>query len=225
MKKETYLRKIIDGIKLYISKYSITPQQLRYIFKEVRNEMGLTIPKTPKKLPRYLSPQEIYHFLDTASKISARHRLFAEFLIVTGLRVNEARHVMLSDFKDNNQLLVRVAKFGKQRYVPYTNSIYHKIKLYSGDKVGYLWTSSKYKQLNKRTLQYWIEDIVKKSGLEGVHTHSLRHTYACMMLSRGLRLEELKVLMGHSSIKTTEIYGRLELGEVKQKYLQFMGDL
>jgi len=225
MKQETYLRKLIDKFKDVLKDYTITPQQLRYVFKQVRNECGLVLPKGHMKLPRYLTPSEIYHFLDSATKISPKHRLFAEFLIVTGLRVNEARNVMLSDFKENNQLDVRVAKFGKQRYVPYTNSILHKIKLYMNGRSGYLWTSSKHKLLSKRRLQNWIEDITKLSGLEGVHTHSLRHTYACMMLAKGLRMEELKVLMGHSSIKTTEIYGRLELGDIKQKYLQFMGDL
>jgi integrase len=175
-------------------------------------------------LPRYLTPGEIYYFLDVANKINPKYRLFAEFLITTGLRVNEARNVTIDDFKENNQLYVRIAKRGKQRYVPYTNSLLHKIKLYMGNNKGYIWTTSKHKQLSKRSLQYWIERIVDKSGLTGVHTHTMRHTYACLMLSKGMRIEELKTLMGHSSIKTTEIYGRLELGDIKQKYLQFMGD-
>jgi len=225
MKTETKLRKIIDEIKIIINNNSLTPQQLRYVFKEVRNELNLYIPKIPKPLPRYLSPAEVYHFLDSASKISPKHRLFAEFLITTGLRVNEARNIMIEDFKSNNQLFVRKPKFGKQRYVLYTNSLKNKIDLYMGNRKGYIWISSKNRLLDKRTLQYWIEAIVKKSGLNGIHTHSLRHTFACMMLSKGLRIEELKTLMGHSSIKTTEIYGRLELGDIKQKYLQFMGDV
>jgi len=225
MKPETKLRKIINEFKIKVGHEKLTPQQLRYVFKQVRNESGLVLPTTPKTLPRYLNPHEIYHFLESASKLSPKHRLFAEFLISTGLRVNEARNVMIEDFKENNQLFVRITKFSKQRYVLFTNSLKNKIDLYMQGKRGYLWTSSKNTLLSKRTLQMWIEQIVKKSGLQGVHTHSLRHTFACMMLAKGLRLEELKTLMGHTSIKNTEIYGRLELGDIKQKYLQFMGDL
>jgi len=224
MKQETKLRKVIDETKEIINKSNLTPQQLRYVFKIVRTELNLFLPKQPKTLPRYLTPPEIYHFLDVANKISSKHRLFAEFLITTGLRVNEARNVCIEDFKDNNQLLVRIAKFGKERYVPYTNSMIHKIKLYMGDNKGYLWTNSRHKLYSKRMLQFWIEKIVIKSDLSDIHTHSLRHTFACLMLSKGMRIEELKTLMGHSSIKTTEIYGRLELGDIKEKYLQFMGD-
>jgi integrase/recombinase XerD len=225
MKTETKLRKIINEFKIKVSDERLTPQQLRYVFKQVRNELGLVLPKIPKTLPRYLNPQEIYHFLECASKLSPRHRLFAEFLISTGLRVNEARNVMIEDFKENNQLFVRVTKFSKQRYVLFTNSLKNKIDLYMKGKKGYLWINSKNKLLSKRALQKWIEQIVKVSGLNDVHTHSLRHTFACMMLAKGMRLEELKTLMGHTSIKNTEIYGRLELGEIKQRYLQFMGDM
>ena len=197
---------------------------MRYVNKIVRNELGLVFVKTHKPLPRYMTPAEIYHFLDSASKISSKHRLLAEILIQTGLRINECRNLAINDFRDNNQLIVRIAKFGKQREVPFTNSLLHKIKLFMNNRNGYLWVDRKGVQLSKRTLQRWIEEVVKVSGLSGIHTHSLRHTYACMMLSKGLRIEELKTLMGHSSIKTTEIYGRLELGDIKQKYLQFMGD-
>ncbi len=225
MKQITKLRKIINQTKEIINRNPIEPNQLRYVFKIVRTELGLIVPKIPQPLPRYMTPGEIYHFLQCADEIDPKFRLFAELLIVTGLRVNEARHIMLSDFKDNNQIHVRIAKFKKERFVPYTNSLHHKVKLYMGQKKNYLWTNSKNKLVSKRTLQRWIERIVLKSGLSGVHTHTLRHTYACLMLSKGIRIEALKTLMGHSSIKTTEIYGRLELGDIKQQYLQFMGDL
>jgi len=225
MKKEIGLRKTIEEIKSIIRNRNLNPQQLRYVNKIVRNELGLVVPVVPKELPRYLTPAEIYHFLEVAGSISPKHRLFIEFLIVTGLRVNEARNVMIEDFKSNNQLFVRKPKFGKQRYVPYTNSIKNKIDLFMKDRKGYLWTNSKHKLYDKRTLQYWVEAVRNKANMLDVHTHTLRHTYACLMLSKGLRIEELKTLMGHSSIKTTEIYGRLELGEIKQKYLQFMGDI
>ena len=218
--------KTINKIKDIIKNTSITPQQLRYVFKQVRTDLKLTMPNVPKKLPIYLTPSEIYHFLDTANKLKPKYRLLAEFMIVTGLRVNEASHVMVSDFHDNNQLLVRKGKGRKERYVPYTNSLYNKIMLYMGGRKGYLWVDNHNRRYNKRTLQNWIKYINDSANLnKNVHAHSLRHTFACLMMSKGMSLEELKTLMGHSSIKTTEIYGRLELGQVKDKYLQFMGDM
>ena len=226
MKEETRLKNIILQIQDILHKYPVSAVQMRYINAQVRKNMNLVIPKTPKRLPVYLTPGEIYHFLETADKINPKYRLFCEFMITTGLRVNESRNIILGDFRDNNQLLVRHGKGNKERFVPYTNTLFNKIKLYMNNKNGYLWTNSNNKTVTNRTLQNWVYSVGKSSNLtKKVHIHSLRHTFACLMLSKGLRLEELKTLMGHSSIKTTEIYGRLELGSIKEKYLSFMGDI
>ena len=71
-----------------------------------------------------------------------------------------------------------------------------------------------------------MELCIKEAALtKKLSTHSLRHMFACICLSKGMRLEDIKLMMGHSSIKTTEIYAKLELGAIKDKYLQIMGEL
>jgi len=221
------LQRCIKQIIEIKKKHNLTPEQNRYVDKQVRNLLDLSIPKRAKKLPVYLTPPEIYHFLEVAWNKSTTHGLLCDFLIKTGLRINEARNVDIRDFQDNNQLKVVHAKFNKERYVPITNSLQQKIKLYRGPRTqGYLFINQNKRQYSKRRLQQLVCEVITESNImkPGLSTHSLRHTFACLCLAKGMRLEDIKLLMGHSSIKTTEIYAKLELGAIKEKYLRLMGD-
>lgn len=208
-------------------KHNLTPEQSRYVDKQVRLLLGLKTIVRSKKLPTYLTASEIYNFLENANTISSKHRLLCEVLIFTGMRINELRNLDIRDIQfDNNQIFVREGKGKKDRYVPISNNLLHKIKLFTeGRNKGSLFLNRSKTQYSKRMLQTMVEDVIKATGLQKhMSTHSLRHTFACLCLAKGIKIEEIKLLMGHSAIKTTEVYARLELGDIKQKYLQLMGD-
>lgn len=216
---------LIDEIVALKARWNLTPEQNRYVDRQVRNRLNLTIETRPKKLPVYLTPGEIDIFLRSAQEIGPDHRLLCEILIFTGVRINELRQVDIRDFGDNNQLFIKYGKGGKERYVPISDSLHHKVQLYAqGRKAGFLFANSKNRKYTVRTLQYRVEQVIKKTGLDKkLSTHSLRHTFACLCLSKGISIEEVQVLMGHSSVKTTEIYARLELSSIKEKYLSLIG--
>lgn len=216
---------LIDEVVALKTQWNLTPEQNRYIDRQVRNKLGLVVEHRPKKLPVYLTPAEIGTFLRTAQKISPKHRLLCEMLIFTGIRINELRHIDMRDFQDNNQLFIKYGKGGKERFVPITDSLYHKVQLYvDGRRLGVLFMNRRHQRYTVRMLQYMVGHVIKKAGIEKkLSTHSLRHTFACLCLAKGMFLEEVQVLMGHSSIKTTEIYARLELSTIKEKYLELVG--
>lgn len=220
------LTNAIDAIAQLKREGGFSAEQCRYIDTQVRKRLGFQLARRDRKLPVYLTPSEIFHFLKVAQEISINHYFTAKLLIFTGLRVNEALNLDVRDFQDNNQLLVKVAKGGKQRMVPITSSLLNEVRMFAGNrKSGWLFQNDKGKQLSKRALQKRIETIVKKAGIAGkkLHTHSLRSTYACYLLAKGLRLEDIQLLLGHDRIETTQIYAKLELGDIKEKYLQIMG--
>ena len=223
------LRHCIDSIKSIKSKYHITPEQNRYIDKMVRNELNLMISKRPKILPDYLNPSEIYKFKKIAvSKKNGIYSMLANLLIFTGLRISEARNLDIRDIDFlNNQIKVRQGKGSKDRYVPIGSGLLEQIKHFSGNRIkGYLFINSKNKPYSIRRLQQMMEECIFEADFnKKLSTHSLRHTFACMCLSKGIRLEDIKLMMGHSSIKTTEIYAKLELGAIKDQYLQLMGEI
>lgn len=224
VKETSEMRKSIEDIKGVVNKYQLTPPQFRYICKQVRIQTGLAIPKGRKKLPDYLNPAEIYRLLEVA-KDSPFDAVIVEFLIKTGLRIAEALDLLVSSIDwDNNQLKVIAGKGAKDRYVPIGNDLQTKIRLLIGKRQsGYLFQKKNGRKYTTRAIQKRISKLINKCKFtKHLSTHSLRHTFACICLSKGMRLEDIKILMGHSSIKTTETYAKLELGSIKEQFLMLM---
>lgn len=234
MEEETKLNKVIELRKAITVQYCLTPEQLRYVNKIERNQLNLnTIKSKRQELPNYMNPSEVYVFMKTAYEMGTEYGLLCEFLILTGLRINEARNLRTSDIEwSNDQIKVVNGKGGKDRYVPLNTQLANKIRMYlDGRRNGYLFCRVRKHQaignpMSKRLLQTRVEKVIKACKFEKhLSTHSLRHTFACMCLSKGMSLESIQLMMGHSSRVTTEIYAKLELGQVKQQFLQLTGAL
>jgi len=56
------------------------------------------------------------------------------------------------------------------------------------------------------------------------HPHVMRHTYATSLRAKGMQIQDIQLLLGHASVKTTEIYAHLELGPVKERFIELMAD-
>jgi integrase len=223
MNEKTKLQRHITELRQNIRLWGVTPQQLRYIFKETRELEKMQVPKRAKKLPDYLNASEVWQLLHSCKNPFTE--VLIEFLIFTGLRISEARNLVVSDIDfANNQLKVVEGKGKKDRYVPVTTNIASKIKLLLHKRTnGWVFQKNNGKAYSIRALQQRITNQFDVVGFEKkLHTHSLRHTFACLCLAKGMKIQDLQILLGHSSIKTTEIYGRLELGTIKQQFLQLM---
>lgn len=218
--------KIIKQISEIVKNNKVSSTEWRYISQQIRNQNNLVIPKRPKKLPNYLNSAEIYYLMQEASKDNFSGVLI-EFLIFTGLRISEASRIMIQDIDfENNQLKVIRGKGSKDRHVPITNNLIHKIKLYINKRnTGFLFCKSDGKKYTTRALQIRITNIIKNCNFsKKLSTHSLRHTFACLCIAKGIKMEQIQLLMGHSTIKTTEIYAKLELGSIKEEFLKLMGN-
>lgn len=217
-KQTTELKdKIINNIK----EYNPSATSLRYIFKQIRKETGLYISRRSKKLPEYFTPPETYMLMKSARELSDKHSLLIQILIQTGLRISELRNLDMRDIKDN-RIMVRAGKGNKDRYVPIGSNLTEIISLYCKPRTrGNIFVKSNEKPLTIRRLQQMVNEASKKAGLGKCHPHKLRHTYACILINKGFRLEDLQLFMGHSSRVTTEIYAKLTFTqEQKDKYLQ-----
>lgn len=228
MKEETRLNKIIGNIQAIITAEQLTPSQYRYVTKRVRENLKLHTINTPSKLPDYLNSAEIHELLRQAYSRDTMSGLLCKFLILTGLRINEARQLLVTDLDiQNNQLKVRQGKGGKDRAVPLSIPLAQELQQYlKGRKTGYVFCKQNETAYSKRALQWMVEQSIKQCKFaKHITTHSLRHTFACMLLSKGMSLEQIQLMMGHSSRVTTEVYAKLELGSVKDQYLQLTASL
>lgn len=167
-------------------------------------------PRVVKKLPVVLSGTEVEAVLGAIMSITYRAVLMTTY--GAGLRISEACRLQVADIDSKRMLVhVRDGKGGKQRYTMLCRRLLDVLRayfkqvrpggdyLFPGQKPGsYLCDSSVRKMLHQA-----IEDC----GIDKrVTPHVLRHSFATHLLDTGTDIRTIQVLLGHSSIQTTQVY-------------------
>lgn len=226
MKEESINVKCVSEILKVLRKYKRSPAQVRYIFKRVRESGSYQVPNKKRSLPDFLNDTEISFILEKSNSLDKTTRLLIPLAIFTGLRISELRNMKIEDIDFNNYQIKIVAGKGlKDRYVPINNTLITYIKYYIDTrKKGFLFVKTNLTPYTIRALQKKIEKCISLMGInKKLSSHSLRHTYATLLRRRGMTLDKIQILMGHSSIKTTEIYAHIELQPIKEDYFKLMG--
>ena len=182
-------------------------------------------PKVEKKLPNYLSYNEIETMLevpDTFKNNSLRDKLIIEILYSTGIRVSELVNIKVKDIDFyNNQILI-LGKGNKERYVIFGNTLKDMLKKYISIKSDseYLITNKYNKKMSTRSIEEIVKKIVKIDGIKNkVTPHTIRHTFATHMLNEGADLRVVQELLGHENLKTTEVYTHVSNERLRSVYL------
>lgn len=193
------------------------------IFKLISN------PKLEKKLPSFLSYEEIRIVLDsidTDNILSIRNKMVIELLYATGIRVSELRNIKINDIDFNNKSIKVFGKGSKERIVFFGDYAYDAIKLYldNGElKSEYLILNNKGKQISVRGIELIIKNVIDKACIKTkVSPHTFRHTFATHMLNNGCPLKSVQELLGHASLSSTEIYTHITDDYIKSEYLKNM---
>lgn len=159
--------------------------------------------------------------------VPVRDWFMVELGLFTGLRVEEMVNLKASDLhlKENqSSLSVKKGKGDKQRTIYFPETFKNECLFYLHwkekilPKSDYLFTNKQGKQLVKRTLQKSFKKCLRLAGLESHYSiHCLRHTYGSFLYkssSHNLRLVQEQ--LGHSSIRTTQVYASLMSEDVKK---------
>jgi len=175
---------------------------------------------TPGKLI-FLSDDEINPLLDHLPTWASEA---ARFLILTGLRLDEARYLQWTDLDlDSGELSVRrkpelgfSPKRKKERTVPIPPELTEELRCRE-QKTGWVLRNDRGEQFNRRRFQRLIPSAARAAGLDKqVTPHTLRHTYGSRLVMAGVDLPTVKELMGHSDISTTMIYVHLTSDHKRQ---------
>ena len=137
------------------------------------------------------------------------------FLLHTGLRLNEALTLELSDIQlaeRKGQVLVRQGKGGRARTVPLNVDARKALQDWLAVRPGsgsHIWTQVEGEssdELSSRSVQRVLARIGQDAGLEHLTPHVCRHTFAKNLVDSGVGLEKVAALLGHSNLNTTRIY-------------------
>jgi len=204
----------------------------RYLSREhqvkVSPFQGLRAPKSGRKLPQSLSPDQVTLLLAARSNdlLAVRDRAIMELFYSSGLRLSELVSLRREDI-DLADGLVRVkGKGGKVREVPVgrhardaMNDWLNASREFRKHEQTAIFVSRLGKKMSVRTVQQRIAMWARRQGLDlPVHPHMLRHSFASHLLESSGDLRAVQELLGHANISTTQIYTHLDFQHLAKVY-------
>ena len=194
---------------------------------------ALYTPRQAKKVPRVLSEQEAAALVEAApglnptTLLGLRDRALLELLYATGLRASEAVGLDFERLLLSERLVRVLGKGNKERIVPFGEPAARAITDYiearpegKGLKPGNaVFVNARGGRLTARSLQRIVEKyVLLNPDGKDASPHTLRHSFATHLLTRGADLRVIQELLGHSSLSTTQKYTHVATAQLKAVY-------
>lgn len=180
--------------------------------------LGICASKTESKERKSLSLNQIKIMFESIDKSNMRDRTLFRFMVQTGLRVSEITNLKTEDVDLTEDFIHVIGKGNKERFVPIVKSLkqylidYVKWRLDNHAETDYFFVDIRnYKKgICRNEINILLNKLSDETGIpkDCISPHVLRHTFATLSLCKGVDLYVLSNVMGHSSIKTTEIYAK-----------------
>jgi integrase/recombinase XerC len=191
--------------------------------------VGISTPKTRKKLPAHLSLDEVDRLLSTPTGDrlgGLRDRAVLEVLYSSGLRVGELTGLDWTDLDAEAETVRVLGKGRKERIVPVGRPALRALAAYRGAcgehgwlvRSGPVFRNARGGRLTARSVARLMERYVAASGTTRATPHALRHTFATHLLGGGADLRAIQELLGHASLSTTQRYTHVDLRRLMDAY-------
>ena len=170
------------------------------------------LPKARKPFLNVLSDREIERVFavygDSSNVIHLRNRVILSLMLDAGLRLNEVVTAQVTDLHLPEGYLIVTGKGSKQRAVSFGVTTLEHLKAYldASTPSQALLQTAEGEPLTRDTLKNMFRKLKRKSGVERLHPHLLRHTFATRYLENGGSIYTLKELLGHTTLKQTQAY-------------------
>ena len=204
---------------------------------------NLALPKLDKRLPRFLTPEQVVALLESPVREWENQRQHAdapaehtellrdaamlETLYSCGLRVSETCGLRADDIDWNEQFVRVRGKGRKERHVPIGAPALEAVRRYwaalgappVGEMPAFLSRCASGAPLSPRAIQARLKRYLAAAGLDLLVTpHKLRHSFATHLLDAGADLRSVQELLGHAHLATTQVYTHLTTERLKQVY-------
>ncbi|MGE5679884.1 MAG: tyrosine-type recombinase/integrase [Bacillota bacterium] len=173
--------------------------------------------KLMKKRPDYYSEQELSKLFSQQMHPNLRAAFMG--LLHTGMRIGEMESLTWNDVDFKRKLIHIRSKEGFQtktyysnRSIPMTETLYNLLTEMNKERQNdtYPFVSIEGHQLRERKLLSQCKEIAEKAGIKKAYLHKFRHTFATHLVQKGVRLEQIQKLLGHSSIQETLVYAHVK---------------
>ncbi len=190
-------------------------------------------PKLPRSLPKALAEREIEGLLTApdATTLGLRDRAMLELMYASGLRVSELVELPLAALNPRQGVLRVTGKGGKDRLVPVGEEALARLGAYLADarpvlakgrQPAALFLSKRGEGMTRQMFWTLVKRYALKVGInpKRISPHVLRHSFATHLLNHGADLRALQMLLGHSSLSTTQIYTLVAKEGLKRLHAQ-----
>lgn len=177
---------------------------------------GIERPRIKQQEVKYLKHSQVLRLIDSIE--DPRDKLIVRTIYSTGVRVSELCNMNIEDIDFEEHTIRILGKGDKIRVVFVDDETLAEISKFVGTTiVGPLFVGQQGKHISSRAIQH----IFKHYAPSGITPHKIRHSYASELYRRSKNLRVVQENLGHTSIKTTEIYLHTDIDERRKVYQQF----
>ena len=211
----------LKSIRLYLSSFFNWLYSKGYI--EHNPISGISAIKTEKVIKEAFSDVEMEKMRRCLN--NKRDTALFEFLYATGVRVSELCSIDINDIDFNTKSVKVLGKGNKERIVFLTPTSIYYLKEYLEDRKSEnstLFLNRRNEGMKPSAVEEVLRKLGEKSGVSNVHPHRFRRTLATNLLKKGMSIEEVSKILGHSKLDTTMIYCNIDSETVKNNYSRVM---
>lgn len=205
----SYIKQHVYAIKLFFGYL----EQLEYI--KTNPSTSIIYDKKVENNQREIVSQDeiriLFNNAETLIETAVLHLAYS-----AGMRKSEIENIEVRDIDFRaNRIYIRAGKNKKRRVIPITEKVKNELKQYyleqrSTTKSNYFLVNKVGNKINSNSIYKIVKPLINKAGLsENVCLHSLRHSIATHLLENGMKVEYVRDFLGHSQLKTTQIYTRI----------------
>ncbi|MFA7081460.1 MAG: tyrosine-type recombinase/integrase [Bacteroidales bacterium] len=195
----------------------------------------IELPRLDSRLPVVLSNDEIVKMINSIDKSTYKGawiNLMIEVLYGAGLRVSELLNLRISDIYKTQELIKVIGKGDKERWVPLNKIAFKQIDLFINNtrsKVKptkgceqFIFLNQRGGKLSRISAFKAIKEVAIVAGIDkNIHPHTFRHSFATELMLAGADIMVVRELMGHASVRSTEIYTHLNVRHLKETLLLY----
>ncbi|MDD1763011.1 MAG: tyrosine-type recombinase/integrase, partial [Methanothrix sp.] len=179
-----------------------------------------------KAFPAFISENELQRILEKTKEKYLKDLFITAFY--TGMRLGELVNMKWTWIDLNeNQITVQCSdtfttKSKKERIIPFNHNLekvlsFRTPKIFNITSDDFVFTDSSDKRLHEDYVSKKFKEYVRSTSLnEKIHFHSLRHSFASLLVQRGVSLYVVKELLGHEALSTTQIYSHLQQQNLRE---------
>lgn len=175
--------------------------------------------KTDEKIKKPFSDTELEQIRSVTK--NTKEKALIEFMLSTGCRVSEIVNLHIQDINFSNNECIVYGKGGKERKVYISDKCMFYLDAYLRERKESstsLFTNRNHYGMTKANIEILVSKIGKRAGVEKVHPHRFRRTFATNALDKGMSLQYVQKILGHQSVDTTMIYCCVDDANVKMAH-------